>query len=427
MSDEAARFTAALLRWFDVHGRKNLPWQSDPTPYRVWISEVMLQQTQVATVIPYYQRFMERFPTVGSLSAAPDDEVMHLWTGLGYYARARNLLACARVLVAEHGGAFPAGIDAVMALPGIGRSTAGAILALSRGERHPILDGNVKRVLTRVFGIDGDPGSAGVIAALWTQADACTPGERVGAYTQAIMDLGATLCTRSRPACTVCPMNEFCVAAREGRQAELPGQKARRARGSREATLLIAETGSAQGRAVLLERRPSPGIWGGLWAPPQFESRAQALEWCRREFGEFGAEETLEPIEHAFTHFDLRLNPVRVLCAGPVRAGVGAAPGAYASAGIAATPRVDGSAGADARAGAAPQMYPTAGVAGCAARAGEASNVEPSAGVGRLPETEMGAAVREVDDQLWYSLAAPPRVGLPQPIRALFDRLMQMA
>ena len=215
-------FTARLLAWFKVHGRHNLPWQVNPTPYRVWISEVMLQQTQVATVIPYYERFMARFPDVQSLAAAPLDEVLHLWTGLGYYARARNLRACAQVLVDKHGGEFPADIEAVEALPGIGRSTAGAILALSRGQRHPILDGNVKRVLARVFGIAGDPGSNAVIAKLWAQAEACTPTTNVGAYTQAIMDLGATLCSRANPACTLCPMSTDCIAALEGRQAELP-------------------------------------------------------------------------------------------------------------------------------------------------------------------------------------------------------------
>ena len=352
---DGSLFTAALLRWFDVHGRKNLPWQVNTTPYRVWVSEVMLQQTQVATVIPYYQRFMERFPTVHSLAAAPADEVMHLWTGLGYYARARNLQACAKVLVAEHGGEFPQGLEAVNALPGIGRSTAGAILALSRGERHPILDGNVKRVLTRVFGIEGDPSSAAVTERLWAQADACTPVERVSAYTQAIMDLGATACTRSRPACTLCPMNGFCIAAREGRQAELPGKKQRRERKAREATLLIAETLSGGSRAVLLEKRPAPGIWGGLWSPPQFENEGEALAWCRRELGEVeGESETLEPIDHAFTHFDLRLTPVRVLCGAP-------------------------------------------------------------------------SMVRDGGERLWYSLESPPRVGLPQPIRALFDRLGRMA
>jgi A/G-specific adenine glycosylase len=352
MSATPTPFTEQLLAWFDVHGRKNLPWQQNPTPYRVWVSEVMLQQTQVATVIPYFERFMARFPTVEALAAAPEDEVLHLWTGLGYYARARNLRACAQVLVAAHGGEFPVEIEAVMALPGIGRSTAGAILALSRGQRHPILDGNVKRVLARVFGIAGDPSSAGVIATLWETAEACTPSARVGAYTQAIMDLGATVCTRSRPACTVCTMNGICIAAREGRQAELPGRKQRRERKAREATLLIAESGSVGSRAVLLERRPAPGIWGGLWSPPQFESELAALDWCRREIGELDADpEPMAPIDHAFTHFDLRLNPIRVLCRAPVE-------------------------------------------------------------------------VREAGDRLWYSLSEPPRVGLPQPIRQLFERLV---
>ena len=278
--------------------------------------------------------------------------MLHLWTGLGYYARARNLRACAQALVARHGGEFPTELEAVMALPGIGRSTAGAILALSRGQRHPILDGNVKRVLARVFGIAGDRGSAGVMAALWRQAEACTPHLYVGAYTQGIMDLGATVCTRSRPACTVCVMNGICVAAREGRQAELPGAKQRRVRQAREATLLIAETGRAGARAVLVERRPAPGIWGGLWSPPQFESETAALEWCRREIGEPAlAASQPAAIEHAFTHFDLRLRPVHVRCS---------------------------------------------------------------------PE-ELG--VREGDERLWYSLSAPPRVGLPQPILQLFARL----
>jgi A/G-specific adenine glycosylase len=311
----------------------------------------MLQQTQVGTVIPYYERFMARFPDVQSLAAAPLDEVLHLWTGLGYYARARNLRACAQALVAHHGGEFPQEFEAVTALPGIGRSTAGAILALSRGQRQPILDGNVKRVLARVFGIAGDPSSAAVVAAMWTQSDACTPMSKVGEYTQAIMDLGATVCTRARPACTVCPMSTDCVAALEGRQEELPGRTLKRTRGSREATLLIAETDSDGSVAVLVERRPAVGLWGGLWSPPQFESEFAALDWCRREIGEPESRpQLLAPIHHAFTHFDLRLNPLRVRC-------------------------------------------------------------------------QPNAAVHDGDDRLWYRLGDPPRVGLPQPIRQLFDRL----
>jgi A/G-specific adenine glycosylase len=347
-------FAERLLAWFDRHGRKTLPWQKDPTPYRVWVSEVMLQQTQVQTVIPYYARFMARFPSVAVLAAAPIDEVLHLWTGLGYYARARNLQACAKVLIERHGGEFPRDIRAVMALPGIGRSTAGAILALARGERHPILDGNAKRVLARVFGIAGDPGTPAVLEALWEKAEFCTPHARTAAYTQAIMDLGATLCMRTRPACTVCPMNRHCVAAREGRQAELPGARRKRARPAREAVLLIAETGAAASRAVLLERRPSAGLWGGLWSPPQFESESAALEWCRRELGDPGLPQALPAIEHGFTHFDLRLNPVVVRCS-------------------------------------------------------------------------PGAAVCDGEDRLWYALEAPPKVGLPQPIHRLFERMRGVA
>jgi A/G-specific adenine glycosylase len=367
MSFSREHFAARLLAWFDVHGRHELPWQENPTPYRVWVSEVMLQQTQVATVIPYYARFMARFPVVESLAAAPLDEVLHLWTGLGYYARARNLHACAQVLVAHHHGEFPRTLEAVMALPGIGRSTAGAILALSRGERHPILDGNVKRVLARAFGIAGDPASADVLAQMWAQADACTPESNIAAYTQAIMDLGATLCSRARPACTVCPIADGCIAALEGRQAELPGRKSKRPRGAREATLLIAQTGSEDSVAVLVERRPTDGLWGGLWSPPQFESARAALDWCRREIGEVELDDAqvdsaagarpggravsaLGPIDHAFTHFDLRLNPLRVRC---------------------------------------------------------------------QPHRE----VRDDGDRLWYRLESPPRVGLPQPIRRLFERL----
>ncbi len=360
---EPQGFAERLLGWFDLHGRKSLPWQENPTHYRVWVSEVMLQQTQVATVIPYSGRFMARFPTIEALAAAPIDEVLHLWTGLGYYARARNLHAGARALIERHGGTFPRKLEEVTALPGIGRSTAGAILALSRGERHPILDGNAKRVLARVFGIEGDPSSAGVLKALWARSEACTPEARAAEYTQAIMDLGATLCTRTRPACTVCPMNEGCVAAREGRQAALPGVKQRRERKAREAVLLLAESGKDAARSVLLERRPPSGIWGGLWSPPEFESESEALAWCRRELGAPESSEALAPIDHAFTHFDLRLNPLRVRCAPAVAAAAGAGMGG-------------GSAG-----------------------------------------------VREGDGRLWYALEAPPKVGLPQPIRELFVRL----
>ena len=350
MSWGAEAFAQRLLDWFALHGRQTLPWQSNPTPYRVWVSEVMLQQTQVATVIPYYERFMVRFPDVASLASAPLDEVLHLWTGLGYYARARNLQACAQVVVAQYGGAFPQALQAMMELPGIGRSTAGAILALSGGQRRPILDGNAKRVLARVFGIAGDPASKPVLQALWAKADACTPAEAVAAYTQAIMDLGATVCTRSRPACSACPVNAGCVAALEGRQSQLPGRKQKRVRPSRQATILIAEIEHNGSTAVLVERRPPSGVWGGLWSPPQFVSESDALAWCRREFGDTAESQLLPPIDHAFTHFDLRLNPLRVRCA-------------------------------------------------------------------------RKTTVHDADTHRWYPLEAPPRIGLPQPIRRLFERL----
>jgi A/G-specific adenine glycosylase len=304
------KFASALLSWFDIHGRKHLPWQQQITPYRVWISEIMLQQTQVATVIPYYERFMQRFADVRALAAADDDEVLHLWTGLGYYARARNLLKAARTIVAEHAGEFPQTLEAVQSLPGIGRSTAGAILAISKSQRHPILDGNVKRVLTRCFGIEGFPGETAVERELWAIADECTPAERVAHYTQAIMDLGATVCVRSRPACVLCPMHELCVARREGMQASLPTPKPRKERPERAAYAAILQRADG---AVLLERRPPTGIWGGLWTFPQFDARDDAIAWMERHSGEPSlATQALPAYSHSFTHFDLTLQPLLV-------------------------------------------------------------------------------------------------------------------
>lgn len=302
------KFATALLAWFDTHGRKHLPWQQQITPYRVWISEIMLQQTQVATVVPYYERFMQRFPDVRALAAAVDDEVLHLWTGLGYYARARNLLRAARIIVAEHGGEFPDTLEAVQALPGIGRSTAGAILSISKSQRHPILDGNVKRVLTRCFGIQGFPGETAIERELWSIADACTPAQRVAHYTQAIMDLGATVCVRSRPLCVVCPMHEHCVARCEGMQAMLPTPKPRKERPERTAYAAILRRADG---AVLLERRPPAGIWGGLWTFPQFEQHDAALAWMEQHLGDGSlTTQALPPYSHSFTHFDLTLQPI---------------------------------------------------------------------------------------------------------------------
>ena len=305
-------FAPHLLDWFERDGRKDLPWQRDPTPYRVWVSEIMLQQTQVATVIPYFEAFMRRFPDVATLAGAPLDEVLHLWSGLGYYARARNLQRAARVVAARYGGEFPRTLEEVMSLPGVGRSTAGAILALSRGERHLILDGNVKRVLTRHFGVEGYPGEPRVEQQLWSLAEACTPRERAAEYTQAIMDLGATVCTRAKPACLLCPVSADCIAQRDGRQAELPAPRPKTRRPQREVWVVIAIRGVGE---LLLERRPPQGIWGGLWGLPEFPTREHALQWSRERLLGAAPAETGDALRHAFSHFELEMKPLLVRCA----------------------------------------------------------------------------------------------------------------
>ena len=309
----------ALVAWHAASGRHDLPWQVVRTPYRVWISEIMLQQTQVSTVIPYFERFMQRFPTVAALAAAPIDEVLHLWTGLGYYARARNLHRAARQLNDLYGGEFPRDYEAVAALPGIGRSTAGAILALSSGARHAILDGNVKRVLARCFGIEGNAATRAIELRLWALAERCTPAEGVTIYTQAIMDLGATLCTRRRPACALCPLESRCSARRSGRQHEIPAPKPRpgaaaRARKSRRAWMVVAIDRDG---SVFLERRPERGIWGGLWCLPEFSSESAARSFASGQFlRPLLQPRSLNPVHHAFTHFDLEIRPVLAECHG---------------------------------------------------------------------------------------------------------------
>jgi A/G-specific adenine glycosylase len=309
----AARFAPALLRWYDSDGRKDLPWQRDPTPYRVWISEIMLQQTQVGTVAGYFERFMARFPDVRSLASAKLDEVLHLWSGLGYYARARNLHRAAQTIVKQHAGEFPRTLAEVVALPGIGRSTAGAILALSRGERHAILDGNVKRVLARYFGVAGHAGAAAVEQQLWQLAEECTPQDRAAHYTQGIMDLGATVCTRSRPACLLCPVVADCVAREGNLQDQLPAPRPRAKRPERDAWLVVAMRGEHR---VLLERRPPAGIWGGLWGLPEFPTRSHALQWCRERLSGASSPRSLEALRHAFSHFDYEMRPLVVRCLG---------------------------------------------------------------------------------------------------------------
>jgi A/G-specific adenine glycosylase len=296
-----------LLAWFDAHGRHDFPWQRDRTPYSVWVSEILLQQTQAATVIPFYERFMQRFPTVAALAAAPLDDVLAHWAGLGYYARARNLWRAARIVMEEHGGEVPTTFDALHALPGIGRSTAGAILAQALGARWPILDGNVKRVLARYHAVAGWPGLPAVANELWRHAETHTPHERVADYTQAIMDFGATLCARSRPACTVCPIASDCASFRAGTQALYPAPRPRRERTQRQVAVLVVR--APDGR-VLLERRPASGIWGGLYSLPELPAEDSPQDWCARMLGAaVAAERVLATIEHAFSHFDLDLNP----------------------------------------------------------------------------------------------------------------------
>lgn len=301
-----SEFAERVVAWRAAHGRRDLPWQGTRDAYRVWLSEVMLQQTQVTTVAGYYTRFLARFPDVASLAAAPLAEVMRLWAGLGYYGRARNLHACARRVVAEHGGEFPRSAQSLATLPGIGRSTAAAIAALCFGECAAILDGNVKRVLARHFGIEGFPGTAAVQRRLWQIAEALLPARRaMPAYTQGLMDLGATVCTRARPRCNACPVASTCAALRTGRVSALPTPRPRRAPATRRAHVLVA----VHDGAVLVVERPPSGVWGGLLALPQFDAAA-ALRVALRALGDEAARaQRLPARRHAFTHFTLEFTP----------------------------------------------------------------------------------------------------------------------
>jgi A/G-specific adenine glycosylase len=305
--DYDERFSRDLLSWFEVHGRHDLPWQCELTPYRVWVSEIMLQQTQVATVVPYYERFMSQFPSVEVLAAASIDDVLHHWSGLGYYARARNLHRAASIVLEQHDGVFPTTLENLIELPGIGRSTAGAVLALSDGQRHPILDGNVKRVLCRYFAVEGWPGNAGVAHRLWGIADSLTPGSHVAEYTQAIMDLGATLCRRTQPACNQCPVASGCSAREAGTQGSYPTARPKRVRPTRQTTMLLVLNGAGQ---VLLQRRDHDGLWGGLWSLPEVTQAGDTSAWCRERLGcSIVDEMTLPNVSHGFTHFVLEITP----------------------------------------------------------------------------------------------------------------------
>ncbi|HWI24953.1 MAG TPA: A/G-specific adenine glycosylase [Lysobacter sp.] len=302
-------FADALLAWFDVSGRHDLPWQHPRTPYRVWLSEIMLQQTQVRVVVPYFERFVAALPDVAALANAPLDEVLALWSGLGYYARARNLHAAAKLCVEHHEGDLPRDIDALTALPGIGRSTAGAILAQAWGDPFPILDGNVKRVLARVHGIDGWPGMPAVEKQLWAIAEAQLPDVRLADYTQAQMDFGATLCTRFDPACVLCPLQGDCIALRDGRVAELPTPKPGKPLPERRALMLWLEDDAGR---VLLQRRPPTGIWASLWSLPEHADHDGARHWFEDHLADdYDRHETLAAVAHGFTHYRLQIEPLR--------------------------------------------------------------------------------------------------------------------
>jgi A/G-specific adenine glycosylase len=312
MSGEFAR---KVLAWFDTHGRKDLPWQNPATSYRVWVSEIMLQQTQVATVVPYFERFMQRFPDVATLAATPQDDVLALWSGLGYYARARNLHRTAQYLVELYAAELPDTLDTLRTLPGIGRSTAGAILSLSRNIPHAILDGNVKRVLARYHAVEGWPGKSAVGKRLWEISEAALPRDRAGNYNQAMMDLGATLCTRTRPRCEMCPVQTGCAAYATQAVERYPGRRDRQSLPVREACMLVVRDVQ---QGVLLERRTGSGRWGGLWSFPEFANPELALDWVAGEFAGETSARTLEPFRHTFSHFHFDVQPLLVsVCATP--------------------------------------------------------------------------------------------------------------
>ncbi|MFZ6750502.1 A/G-specific adenine glycosylase [Undibacterium sp. Ren11W] len=315
------QFSAAIISWQKQHGRHALPWQQTNDAYRVWLSEIMLQQTQVSAVIPYYQRFLQSFPTVFALAAASSEQVMEHWSGLGYYTRARNLHQCAKLVVAQYQGQFPADPALLQQLPGIGRSTAAAISAFSYGTLAAILDGNVKRVFARVFGIDGYPGSKPIEDALWLRAEALLPRQDIQAYTQGLMDFGATLCTRSSPSCERCPLQTRCLAYAQGRTAELPVRKPKKLQKHKQALMLVL---IHEGQ-VLLEQRPDSGIWGGLLSLPEIGgmrdfqaaevlAMSEQLPAARHLFGQFGELTemlALPDFTHVFTHFKLHVTPLR--------------------------------------------------------------------------------------------------------------------
>lgn len=299
-----------VLKWFDQHGRKDLPWQQAINPYRVWLSEIMLQQTQVATVIPYFERFITELPNLASLAKADEDTVLHLWTGLGYYSRARNLHKTARVIQQELKGEFPNSVEALSELPGIGRSTAGAIISIAFGKKAAILDGNVKRVLARYHAVEGWPGQTLVAKTLWQYAESHTPNRRAADYSQAMMDLGATLCTRSKPACEQCPLAKNCLAREQGEALAYPGKKPKKILPVKQIQMILFENPAGE---ILLNKRPPSGIWGGLWAFPEISLETSAEDFCHQYTGEFpSAIKPIKSVRHTFSHFHLEISPVHI-------------------------------------------------------------------------------------------------------------------
>ncbi|CAG1020138.1 Adenine DNA glycosylase [Patescibacteria group bacterium] len=306
-------FAQRLLTWFDTHGRKDLPWQHDITPYRVWLSETMLQQTQVSTVIPYFLRFVEKFPTLDSLAIADIDDVLPYWSGLGYYARARNLHKTAQTIHQQ--GVFPDNLPELEALSGIGRSTAGAILSIAFNKPHAILDGNVKRVLARYRGINGWTGNTQTQKQLWAISEQLTPQQRCADYTQAIMDLGATVCTRSKPLCLSCPLQTDCVAYLTQRTAELPTPKPKKTLPVKTCVFLILKNAEED---IYLEKRPPIGLWGGLWSFPEFTSITDAVSWCMEKNLNITQQQNLATARHTFSHYHLDYTPFMVQTDSPI-------------------------------------------------------------------------------------------------------------
>jgi len=308
-----------VLNWYDQHGRKNLPWQHNITPYRVWLSEVMLQQTQVKTVIPYFKSFTEQFPNVQALANASEDSVLKLWSGLGYYARARNLHKAAKQVCEDFAGKFPDSREAMESLAGVGRSTAAAILSIAFEQSHAILDGNVKRVLTRFHAVEGWTGKSAVLKPLWELAEQHLPETRHRDYTQAMMDLGATLCTRSKPRCEACPLQAGCIATAQGNMTDYPTPKKKKTTPEKHTIMLILQTPQQE---VFMQKRPPTGIWGGLWCFPQFATQAELDDYLQEQKLDSLSSNMLAPFQHIFSHFRLHIQPLIIEVESPLIAGV---------------------------------------------------------------------------------------------------------